>query len=100
MRSHVDLSQANRVLQRCLEGQQTWYQDDAERTIALEAKLLPKFCSPWSEGGFCCGDYGYIYHDDVHSVQASKGVEDEVGRPMLFCYYMLSDWPLRLTLLD
>eukprot|EP00965_Chrysotila_dentata_P084533 2790547-Pleurochrysis_carterae.AAC.1 len=32
-----------------------------------------------------------IHHDDVHSVEASKGMEAEVGRPVLSRYHMLSD---------
>eukprot|EP00965_Chrysotila_dentata_P041372 1372365-Pleurochrysis_carterae.AAC.1 len=39
-----------------------------------------------------------VHHDNVHSVEAPKGMEDEVSCPVLSRYNMLSDRLLRPTI--
>ena len=87
--------------------------DNAEGTIAVEAKLLTverwanvstsrhsthrEVCVRHRMKDDFVAKTERVHHDDVHSVEAPKDMEDEVSRPVLSRYHMLSDRLLRPT---
>eukprot|EP00965_Chrysotila_dentata_P242972 6205162-Pleurochrysis_carterae.AAC.1 len=88
--------------------------DNADGMIAVEAELLTvqrwanistlqhnthrevRVCHRTKDD--CVAKTERVHQNDVHSVEASKGMKDEVGRPVLSRYDMLSDRLLRPTI--
>eukprot|EP00965_Chrysotila_dentata_P148974 4920181-Pleurochrysis_carterae.AAC.1 len=62
---------------------------DVKFTFINIQSIFQDICGhPWTES---------VGHNDVHSVQTSKGIENEADRPVLSRYDMLSDRLLRPT---